>query len=62
MKSKPNDERMTRFVDYLIDVIISEEVQYSPEVWAQASAEPTLTTNACDSFHSHYNFSFYTIH
>jgi hypothetical protein len=62
MKSKPVDERVTRFVDYLVDVIISEEAQYSPEVWAQASAEPTLTTNACESFHSHFNSSFYTTH
>jgi len=52
MKSKPADERVTRFVDYLVDVYISEETQYPPEVWAQASAEQTLTTNACDSISS----------
>lgn len=62
MESKPDDERVTRFADYLVDVYISEEAQYSPEIWAQASAEPTLTTNACESFHSHFNSSFYTTH
>jgi hypothetical protein len=62
MKSKADDERVTGFADYLIDVIISEEAQYSSEVWTQASAEPTLTTNACESFHSHFNSSFYTTH
>ncbi|KAL4126446.1 hypothetical protein QTP88_010668 [Uroleucon formosanum] len=62
MKSKPDDERVTRFADYLVDVYISEEAQYPPEVWAEASAEPTLTTNACESFHSHFNSSFYTTH
>ena len=46
----------------MVDVYISEEAQYPPEVWAQASAEPTLTTNACESFHSHFNSSFYTTH
>ncbi|KAF0759199.1 MULE domain-containing protein [Aphis craccivora] len=29
---KPADERVTRFVDYLVDVYISEETQYPPEV------------------------------
>jgi hypothetical protein len=52
MKSKPDDERVIRFADYLVDVIISEEAQYSPEIWTQASAEPTLTINACEFFHS----------
>jgi hypothetical protein len=60
MKSKSDDERMTRFADYLVDVIISEEAQYSPEIWAQASAKSTLTTNAYESFYSHINSSFYT--
>jgi hypothetical protein len=40
LKSKPDDERVTRFADYLLDVVISEEAQYSLEIWAQASAEP----------------------
>jgi hypothetical protein len=62
MKSKPDDERATRFADYSVDIIISEEAQYSPKVWTQASAEPTLTTNACEFFHSHFNSSFYTTH
>jgi hypothetical protein len=62
MKSKPDDEGVTRFVDYLVDVIISEGAQYLLEVWAQALTEPTLTTNACEYFHSHFNSSFYTIH
>jgi len=39
MKSKPDDKRVIRFADYLVDVIINEEAQYLPEVWAQASAE-----------------------
>ncbi|KAF0753410.1 Uncharacterized protein FWK35_00036735 [Aphis craccivora] len=62
MKSNPDDERVTRFADYLVDVYISEEAQYTPEVWAQTSAEPTLTTNACEYFHSHFNSRFYTTH
>jgi hypothetical protein len=62
MKSKLDDERVTQFAYYLVDVIISEKAQYSPEVWTQASAESILTTNACESFHSHFNSSFYTTH
>jgi hypothetical protein len=60
MKSKPDDEKVIRFADYLVNVIISKEAQYSPKVWTQASAEPTLTTNAFESFHFHFNSSFYT--
>jgi hypothetical protein len=32
IKSRTDDERVTRFADYFVDVIISEKTQYSPEV------------------------------
>jgi len=33
MKSKPDDERMTRFSDYLVDVFIRDEAQHPLEIW-----------------------------
>lgn len=33
-----------------------------PQIWAANSAELTRTTNACESFHSHFNKSFYHTH
>ncbi|KAF0712572.1 Uncharacterized protein FWK35_00039013, partial [Aphis craccivora] len=33
---------------------------FPPNIWASASATLTWTTNACESFHSHFNKIFYT--
>jgi hypothetical protein len=58
MNSKPDDEKVTRFADSLVDVIVSKEAQYSSEIWVIL----TLTTNACESFHFHFNSSLYITH
>jgi len=41
-------------------VILFDE--FPPNIWASASATLTRTINACESFHSHFNKSFYTPH
>jgi len=56
MESKPDDERITRFADYLVDVYINEEAQYPPELWAQVSAESTLTTKAYELLYIFFDF------
>jgi hypothetical protein len=64
MKSKPDDERVTRFADYIVDVYRSEEAQYPPEIWVRANYSSINhqhhPTNACELFHSHFNSSLYT--
>lgn len=55
------DKKVIAFFDYLVDTYISESSTFPPEIWAQ----PVLfarTTNACESFHSHFNQQFYTPH
>lgn len=61
-QTKPTDERVTKFADYLVDNWISEDAAFPPELWASKSATATRTTNACESFHSHFNQSFYSSH
>lgn len=55
MEVMPNDTRVIQFADYLTDNYISEESNFPPKIWADASAELNQTTNACESFHSHFN-------
>ncbi|XP_050516141.1 uncharacterized protein LOC126891006 [Diabrotica virgifera virgifera] len=59
MEVTPNDTRVIQFADYLTDHYISEESKFPPNIWADASAELNQTTNACESFHSHFNNSFH---
>lgn len=58
----PNDERLLRYADYLTDNYISEESAFPPIIWAKMSATLARTTNACESFHSHFNSSMYKAH
>lgn len=59
LEIKPNDDRLTAFTDYLVEHFISEEATFPPHIWADASSDLNKTTNACESFHSHLNNSFY---
>lgn len=58
----PDNEKIQMYCDYLIDNYISEESLFPPKLWAENSAELTRTTNACESFHRHFNESFYKCH
>ena len=59
---QPQNEKLQKFADYLVDNYISEEAHFPPEMWASNSAALNLTTNACESFHSRLNNSFYQSH
>lgn len=59
---QPADARVVQFSDYLVDNYISESSRYPPHVWAEQSSSTKRTTNACESFHSRYNSSFYHTH
>jgi len=62
MSIKPENSKLTQFADYILDTYITEEALFPPNIWAQFSAELNLTTNACESFHSHLSQSFANTH
>lgn len=59
---QPQDKRVERFSDYLVDNFISEDARFPPELWAQLSESIERSTNACEAFHSKFNSSFYNTH
>lgn len=59
---KPENDKVTEFCDYLVDTYISENSHFPPHIWAEHSSSLQRTTNACESFHSKYNSSFYSPH
>jgi hypothetical protein len=59
MSECPIDERLQKFADYFVETYISENCIYSPKLWVLTSSELTRTTNACESFHSHFKNTFY---
>lgn len=62
MSIKPENLNITKFADYILETYISEEASFPPKIWAQCSAELNLTTNACESFHSHLAQCFQNTH
>lgn len=58
MELKPDDNRVIKFADYLVDTFIGEDAMFPPDMWTCASIDRCLTTNACESFHAHFNSSF----
>lgn len=58
----PDDERLKRFCDYLVETYIDEHSTFPPKVWASMTEEMCRTTNACESFHSAFNANFYYAH
>jgi hypothetical protein len=58
----PSDSRVEKFADYLVNTYIDNNSEFPPQIWAKASSSTALTTNACESFHSHFNESFHSSH
>lgn len=59
---QPNDVKITEFADYLVTTYIDENACFPPILWAHQSVSQDHTTNACESFHSKFNKSFYSNH
>lgn len=59
---QPQDERVSRFADYLVDNYINEEAVFPPSLWSELSDSLERSTNACESFHAKFNASFYSNH
>jgi hypothetical protein len=62
MAIAPDDERVGKFTDYVLQNYIAPDSDFPPYVWAEYSASIARTTNSCESFHSHFNSSFYAAH
>lgn len=58
----PQNEKLTKYCDYLVQSYIEEDSDFPPHLWAECNPSVTRTTNACESFHSKFNESFYTTH
>lgn len=61
-ENQPTDPKVTAFVDYLIQNYIEDYAKFPPNMWAKADASSENTTNACESFHAHFNKCFYQTH
>lgn len=59
---QPNHPQVTKFTDYLVENYIAESSKFPPAIWAENSSSLKRTTNACESFHSRFNSSFYHTH
>lgn len=51
---------INRFCDYLLETYIDEAADFPVNIWAESSPSLTQTTNCCESFHAHFNNSFYS--
>lgn len=58
----PQNERVIKYDDYLVDNYISEDCLFAPAMWASCCNSTERTTNTCESFHSQFNASFYESH
>jgi len=59
---KPQNTNLEKFSDYLLNTYLTNESKFPPHIWASASAALNKTTNACESFHAHFNNSMYQTH
>lgn len=59
---KPQHDGLEKCSDYLLDYYLTNNSTFPPKIWADASAALNKTTNACESFHSHFNSSIYQSH
>ncbi|KAE9543797.1 hypothetical protein AGLY_002027, partial [Aphis glycines] len=58
----PDNHQYTQYTDYLLETYIHENSKFPPKIWACMTESLCLTTNNCESFHSHFNQQFYKSH
>jgi hypothetical protein len=54
------NDRLVKYVDYLMKTYVSPNATFPPVIWASASASSARSTNNYESFHAHFNSSFYS--
>ena len=57
MSENPNDEKTSKFADYLIENCFDGE--FPPEMWFEEGSTQEHTTNACEAFHAVSSKCFY---
>ncbi|KAE9542314.1 hypothetical protein AGLY_003441 [Aphis glycines] len=62
MSVSPDDERIIKFCDYLVEYYIDEDAKFNPRIWASREITSERTTNSCESFHSKLNSQFTKAH
>ena len=59
---RPTCEKLRTFTEYLLRNYIHADAKFPPSLWASCTASLKRTINACESFHSRFNDSFYKTH
>lgn len=62
MSIQPNNDKIIKFTDYLVDTYITGDSIFPPSLWAEQTSRSHRTTNSCESFHSHFGQNFYESH
>jgi hypothetical protein len=62
MAKLPNLNSFSKMADDLVDNYSGEASTFPPSLWSSKSSHLYLTTNPCESFHSHFAKSFYHTH
>jgi hypothetical protein len=55
MYNLPNDKRVERFCEYLLENYVHADSTFPLLVWSECSASSLRTINACESFHAHFS-------
>ena len=58
----PEDDAVSRYIEYLTRMYITSTSSFPPHLWASSDVNQKRTTNGCESFHKHLNSLFYTAH
>lgn len=61
MPDQPQDVRVIKFTDYIVNNYMTGSL-FPFQMWASASINSERTTNACESFHSHFKKNFTAPH
>jgi hypothetical protein len=59
---KPNDDKVTKFADYLTENYIDKNSTFPSSIWVEMTASSQRSTNACESFHRKCNSYFVLTH
>lgn len=62
MSYKPKNATLDIYADYLLENYIIDSALFPPHIWSNQNPSIARTTNACESFHSRFNSSFYSTH
>jgi len=59
---QPNNEKVRKFMDYLVENYNDNNSLFPPLIWAEKSSSVSHTTNSWESFHSKLNSQLYSMH